>query len=42
MPGQGEFEFFWASGPTVVNVNVIGADLTIAEAQRIALLARPR
>ncbi len=37
-----EIEFFWASGPTVVNVNVIGAGLTAGEAQQIALLARPR
>lgn len=37
-----EFEFFWASGATVVNVNVVGARLTAAEAQQIALLARPR
>jgi hypothetical protein len=40
-PAQ-EFEFFWASGPTVVNVNVVGARLTVAEAQQIALLASPR
>lgn len=37
-----EIEFFWASGPTVVNVNVIGAGLTVDEAQQIALLAQPR
>lgn len=37
-----EIEFFWAKGPTVVNVNVIGAELTVAQARQIALLARPR
>jgi hypothetical protein len=37
-----EIEFFWNSGPTVVNVNVVGARLTAAEAQQIALLAHPR
>ena len=37
-----EVEFFWASGSTVVNVNVTGDGLTSHEAQQIALLARPR
>ena len=37
-----EIEFAWASGPTVVRVNVIGAELTVEEARQIALLARPR
>ncbi|HZS30056.1 MAG TPA: hypothetical protein VFA37_02240 [Gaiellaceae bacterium] len=41
-PDQTEIEFYWASGATVVNVNVIGAHLTVGEAQRIARLARPR
>ena len=37
-----EIEFFWASGSTVVNVNVTGDGLTSRQAQQIALLARPR
>ena len=37
-----EIGFFWASGATFVNMNVIGAGLTVREAQQIALLARPR
>jgi len=40
--GGRQIEFFWASGSTVVAVNVIGAGLTLEEAQQIALLARPR
>jgi hypothetical protein len=37
-----EFQFYWAKGPVVVDVNVIGAELSVAQAQQIALLARPR
>jgi hypothetical protein len=40
--GSPEIRFFWVSGPIVVIVDVIGADLTTAEAQQLALLARPR
>jgi hypothetical protein len=40
--GSPEIRFFWASGRTVVIVDVIGAELTAAEAQQIALLAKPR
>ena len=40
--GLPKIRFFWASGPTVVIVDVRGAQLTTAEAQQIALLAHPR
>lgn len=40
--GQTEFRFAWAARTSVVMVNVVGADLTVAEAQRIASLAGPR
>jgi hypothetical protein len=39
--GRG-IRFGWASGPTVVSVTVIGAELTGREARQIAFLARPR
>jgi hypothetical protein len=40
--GARVIEYFWASGSTVVNVYVTGDRLTSREAQKIALLARPR
>jgi hypothetical protein len=42
IPGMNEFRFAWASGTSVVMVNVLGVDLTAGEAQRIAGLAGPR
>jgi hypothetical protein len=39
--GQTEIRFAWAAGTSVVIVNVVGADLTAAEAQRVAALAGP-
>jgi hypothetical protein len=39
--GMKELRFAWASGTSVVIVNVIGADLAVGEAQRVALLAGP-
>jgi hypothetical protein len=39
--GVEEFRFAWASGTSVVMANVLGAGLTVGEAQRIAALAGP-
>jgi hypothetical protein len=42
IPATNEFRFAWASGTSVVMVNVLGVDLTAVEAQRNAGLAGPR
>lgn len=39
--GQSEIRFAWVAGTSVVMVNVVGADLTVAEAQQVAALAGP-
>jgi hypothetical protein len=39
--GMTRFQFAWAAGTRVVLVDVLGADLTAAEAQRVAALAGP-
>lgn len=40
--GQTEVRFTWVARRSIVMVNVLGADLTVDEAQRIASLAGPR
>jgi hypothetical protein len=39
--GLSRFQFAWAAGVHVVLVDVLGANLTVAEAQRVAALAGP-
>lgn len=39
--GQAEFRFAWASGRSMVEVNIIGAGLTLSEAQAVARRALP-
>jgi hypothetical protein len=39
--GLREFRFAWLSGTSVVDVNILGADMTPGQARHVALLARP-
>ena len=39
--GLNEFRFAWVSGTSMVEVNILGADLTVGEAQRVAHFAHP-
>ncbi len=39
--GLSEVRFAWVGGRSIVEVNILGADLTVGEAQRVAHLARP-
>lgn len=39
--GMTRFQFAWAAGPRVVLVDVLGRDLTVRQAQRVAALAGP-
>jgi hypothetical protein len=41
LDGQSELRFIWASGTSVVQVNVLGANLTVAQAQAVANRAQP-
>jgi hypothetical protein len=41
LDGQIELRFIWVSGTSVVQVNVLGAHLTVAQAQAVANLAQP-
>lgn len=39
--GRAEFRFAWTSGRSMVEVNIIGAGLTLREAQAVARRALP-
>lgn len=41
LDGQVELRFIWVSGTSVVQVNVLGANLTVAQAQDVANRAQP-
>ncbi len=39
--GLNEFRFAWVSGTSIVDINILGGDMTVNEGQHVALLARP-